>query len=108
MTTCYTTRMTGYSGSDMRGGMSHVSDGMRITLPPEIEGAVDGAVRSGEYASRSAVIEEALRDWRDKRTAKRDLKADVEAGIADIEAGRVRDFDAERIIRKGRQRLSQR
>ena len=30
------------------------------------------------------------------------LRADIRQGMADVEAGRVREFDAERIIQKGR------
>ena len=36
------------------------------------------------------------------------LKADIERGLADIKAGRVRDFDAGRIIERGRRLLAER
>jgi antitoxin ParD1/3/4 len=80
-----------------------------ITLTAEMAQAVRGAVQAGEYASSSEIVREALRDWRHKRALRArelaELRAQVEAGLADIEAGRVRDFDAERIIRRGEQRL---
>jgi antitoxin ParD1/3/4 len=38
-----------------------------IALPPEMVGAVRDAVVSGEYASTSEVIRDALRDWTQKR-----------------------------------------
>jgi antitoxin ParD1/3/4 len=38
-----------------------------IALPPEMVGAVRDAVASGEYASTSEVIRDALRDWTLKR-----------------------------------------
>jgi antitoxin ParD1/3/4 len=38
-----------------------------IALPPEMVGAIRDAVVSGEYASTSEVIRDALRDWTLKR-----------------------------------------
>jgi antitoxin ParD1/3/4 len=81
-----------------------------ITLTAEMAQAVRGAVQAGEYASSSEIIREALRDWRHKRALQEqelgELRAQVQEGLADIAAGRVRDFDAERIIRKGEEQLA--
>ena len=83
---------------------------LTITLTSEIAQAVKGAVTTGDYASSSEVVREALRDWRHKRALQerqRDtLRTDIQAGMADVEAGNVRNFDAERIIQKGRNRLA--
>jgi antitoxin ParD1/3/4 len=83
-----------------------------ITITPEMAQALRGAVEAGEYVSSSEIIREALRDWRHKRALQAqelaDLRAKIEEGLADIDAGRVRDFDAERIIRKGEARLPKR
>lgn len=83
---------------------------LTITLTAEMAQAVKGAVTAGEYASSSEIVREALRDWRHKRALQqRDrnaLRADIQAGLDDAEAGRVRDFDAERIVQKGRSRLA--
>ena len=83
-----------------------------ITLTPEMAQTVRGAVEAGEYASSSEIIREALRDWRHKRALQAqelaDLRAAAQEGLDDIEAGRVRDFDAERIIRQGEERLQRR
>ena len=80
-----------------------------ITLTAEMAEAVRLAVQAGEYASTSEVIREALRDWRHKRALQerelKELRTKVQEGLADIEAGRVRDFDPERIIRKGEEQL---
>ncbi|HXQ65567.1 MAG TPA: type II toxin-antitoxin system ParD family antitoxin [Alphaproteobacteria bacterium] len=38
-----------------------------IALPPDMAGLVRAAVESGEYATTSEVIREALRDWKLKR-----------------------------------------
>lgn len=70
--------------------------------------AVRGAVEEGEYASSSEIIREALSDWRNKRALQQqalaEMRAQIQEGLADIEAGRVSDFDAERIIRRGEER----
>lgn len=39
-----------------------------IALPPEMASLVRQAVETGEYASNSEVIRDALRDWTRKRT----------------------------------------
>jgi len=83
---------------------------MTVTLTTEMAHAVKGAVASGEYASSSEIVREALRHWRRQRELQalelRALRADVQAGMHDIETGRVHDFDAGRIAQKGRQRLN--
>ena len=48
-----------------------------IALPPEMVAMVRGAVATGEYASSSEVIRDALRDW----THKRNLR---QQGIAEL------------------------
>lgn len=83
---------------------------MTITLTAEMAQAVKGAVSAGEYASSSEIVREALRDWRHKRALQaRELEAlrgDVQAGMEDVEASRVHDFNPERIAQKGRHRLA--
>ena len=82
---------------------------LTITMPADMASAVKGAVEDGDYASTSEVIREALRDWRSKRALQLQelaaLRNDVEQGMADIAAGRVVDFDAQRIIERGRKLL---
>ncbi len=85
---------------------------MTITLPAEMAALVKGAVDGGDYASSSEVVREALRDWKAKRAVQMQelaaLKADIDKGLADLAAGRVKDFDAERIIERGRQLFARR
>jgi antitoxin ParD1/3/4 len=91
-------------------GLGRPKSGARITitLTPEMAQAVRGAVEEGEYASSSEIIREALSDWRNKRALQQqalaEMRAQIQEGLADIEAGRVSDFDAERIIRRGEER----
>ncbi len=85
---------------------------MTITMPADMAAVVKGAVEGGDYASTSEVIREALRDWKSKRAVQlhelEALKADIDKGLADVAAGRVRDFDADRIIERGRKLLATR
>lgn len=81
---------------------------MTITLTAQMARAVKGAVGAGDYASSSEVIREALRDWQHKRRslegALEQLRSQIGSGLDDIDAGRVRDFDADRIIEEGPRR----
>ena len=85
---------------------------LTITLPSDMASVVKGAVAGGDYASTSEVIREALRDWKTKRALQLQelsaLKADIDKGLADIAAGRVQDFDTDRIIERGRKLLASR
>ncbi len=81
-----------------------------ITLPTEMAAVVKAAVEGGDYASTSEVIRAALRDWKMKRALQlqdlAELKSDIDKGLADVAAGRVKDFDAARIIERGRKLLA--
>lgn len=85
---------------------------LTVTLPAEMAALVKGAVEGGNYASSSEVIREALRDWKLKRELHLQevaaLKADIDRGLADVAQGRVADFDAERIVERGRKLLAAR
>jgi antitoxin ParD1/3/4 len=85
---------------------------LTITLPAEMATAVKTAVEAGDYASTSEVIRAALRDWKMKRALQVEelaaLKADIDAGLADVAAGRVKDFDTTRIVERGRKLLAAR
>jgi antitoxin ParD1/3/4 len=85
---------------------------LTITLPTDMAVAVRGAVEDGDYASTSEVVRAALRDWKMKRALQLQelaaLKTDIDKGLADVAAGRVKDFDAARIIERGRKLLSER
>jgi antitoxin ParD1/3/4 len=85
---------------------------LTITLPSDMAAVVKGAVEDGDYASSSEVVREALRDWKMKRAVRlkemESLKADIDRGLTDLAEGRVRDFDATRIIERGRKLLAAR
>jgi antitoxin ParD1/3/4 len=85
---------------------------LTITLPADMADVVKGAVRTGDYASSSEVVREALRDWKMKRALQLQelaaLKADIDKGLSDVAEGRVKDPDAGRIIERGRKLLARR
>jgi antitoxin ParD1/3/4 len=85
---------------------------LTVTLPAEMAAVVKSAVETGDYASTSEVVRAALRDWKMKRALQLEeltaLKADIDAGLADVAAGRVKDFNAARIVERGRKLLADR
>lgn len=85
---------------------------MTVTLPPETAAAIQQALDGGEYTSSSEVIQEAVREWSLRRQApladRIALQADIDQGLADVAAGRVKPFSEETITARGRQLLAAR
>ncbi len=85
---------------------------MTITLPSDMAAILKGAVADGDYASTSEVVREAIRDWKTKRALQVQelaaLKADIDKGLADVAAGRIKSFNKNNIIARGRKLLSNR
>ena len=83
---------------------------LTITLPTDMAAVVKGAVADGDYASTSEVIRAAVRDWKMKRALQLQelaaLKTDIDKGLADVAAGRVKDFDATSVIERGEEAVS--
>lgn len=72
-------------------------DKRSITLSAELASAVDEAVASGEYASASEVIRDALRGWKERRDLHgytlEELRALIQEGI-DSGPGRLGSMEA--------------
>ena len=85
---------------------------LTITLPTDMADVVKSAVAVGDYASTSEVVRAALRDWKMKRALQIQelaaLKTDIDKGLAEVAAGRVKGFDAAGIIKRGRKLLAAR
>jgi antitoxin ParD1/3/4 len=85
---------------------------MTITMPSDMAAAVKAAVDTGDYASTSEVVRDALREWKMRRAVQLQeivsLKADIDKGLADVAAGRVKDFDTKKIVERGRKLLASR
>jgi antitoxin ParD1/3/4 len=85
---------------------------MTITIPADMAAGVKAAVEAGDYASTSEVVRDALRDWKLRRAVQLQemeaLKADIDRGLADVATGRVKAFDVQRIVERGRKLLANR
>lgn len=80
-----------------------------VTVPEDVAAEIQIAIELGEYASSSDAIEEALRDWKIKHARElAELKAKIDEGIADADAGRVVDYNEDRIVELGRKLLRSR
>jgi antitoxin ParD1/3/4 len=82
---------------------------LSVALTAELAQSVHEAVDSGDYASASEVIREALRDWNEKQQQRAQsiarLRRLVEEGLASGVAEHYRT--AEEIIRDGRRRVAE-
>lgn len=83
---------------------------INISLPMEMEARVREHVASGLYGSASEVVREALRLFEAYQSVKLStllaLKADLEKGVADRQAGRIVPMDVHAIKAEGRARRS--
>jgi antitoxin ParD1/3/4 len=75
-----------------------------IALPPEMVAIVRGAVATGEYASSSEVVRDALRDWTHKRSLRQqgvaELRATWQEALNDKRSGVAADEVLDRLERK--------
>ena len=86
---------------------------MEVTLTPEQEAALD-RITQATGADRSQVVRDALDQWLAREETLIRLRADVQAGIDDIDAGRYKEFAtkeslmqlAEEVQRRGLERTS--
>jgi len=79
---------------------------LSIALTPEMAATVRQCVERGEYASSSAVIREALRDWKLKRSLQQNELAELRSlWRAGLESGPGRLADMNATKAKARQRL---
>ena len=85
---------------------------LTITMPGELAAVVKVAVAEWATMHRRAKSCEALRDWKIKRAIQHEeitsLNADIDKGLADVAAGRLAEFNAERIVERGRKLLAAR
>ena len=81
---------------------------LSIALTHEMADEVRTAVKSGDYASSSEVIREALRDWRRKRTLQdQEIKELRRLWHEGLESGEGQYGSMEEIKRAARRRLAE-
>lgn len=81
---------------------------MNVSLTPKLKRFVQSRVKSGEYSTSSEVVREALRLLQERQESIDFLRRAVREGLDDVEHGRVRPLDLERIRAEGRRRLAAR
>ncbi len=80
---------------------------LSIALTPEMANEVRTAVKSGEYASSSEVIREALRDWHRKRALQnQEIEELRQLWREGVESGRGQYSSMEEIKQAARKRLA--
>lgn len=66
---------------------------MNVSLPAEMMAFVEAEVSTGDYASASEVVRDALRLLRRERAAEQEriaiLRREIQLGLDDVEAGRL-------------------
>lgn len=79
---------------------------MSTTVPPQFKQFVAQGIASGRFRSEEEAASEAF-DLLQRREQKLDaLRAEIQIGLDDIEAGRVFPLDIEDIKRRGYERLA--
>ena len=81
---------------------------MNVSLTPEWHHFVSNKVKSGRYHSASEVVREGLRLLEEKEQIRelrlQELKAKINAGAAELDAGLGEEFDADEIRAEIRKR----
>ena len=69
---------------------------IHVTLPKALKEHIEKRVREGEFTSPSDYVRSLVRAERAYREKRAALLRDIEAGLADVEAGRV--YDGEEVF----------
>ena len=86
---------------------------MEVQLTPDQEAFIRQGMEEGRYKSADEAVQEAMAHWEEVQRSRLEMIAALEAGEADLEAGRYREYDAdsspslaEELKREGRALLS--
>ena len=71
-----------------------------IALPPEMVAVVRSAVATGEYASSSEVIRDALRDWKHKRSLRQQGVDELRLLWQEAMSDKTPGVDAEEVLNR--------
>ena len=85
---------------------------MIVTLPAELQEFIEQSVKAGRFADEKELLCEAIETLKIREEFRQfqvaSLREKLRAGVADIEAGRVAEWNGEDIKRKGRAMLAAR
>jgi antitoxin ParD1/3/4 len=88
------------------GGIMAKVEKISIVLPADMAALVRRAVETGDYASSSEVIREALREWKARRAARSDAIGEIRRLWDEgIRSGPSKTLDVAAIKKRGRRRL---
>jgi putative addiction module CopG family antidote len=78
---------------------------MNVSLKPELAAFIDRQVREGRFATADEAINAAVARLQFEENEESDwdideLRAEIDLGLADLDAGRIVDFTAEDVIRE--------
>lgn len=77
-----------------------------VSLTGDLLGEVHEAIASGDYASTSEVVREALRGWKARRASEQAAIAEVREMVREARAGAYRPFSgADEVKARGRTQL---
>jgi putative addiction module CopG family antidote len=68
-----------------------------ISLPPDIEAYVQEKIATGQFHSREEIAVEALRVYREMEQRRAQLKAEIQAALAEVRNGGSAPLDIEAI-----------
>lgn len=80
---------------------------MPYQFPPDIEQRVRAQIESGQFATEDDVLREAIDSLEKRQRGLRELRDMVREADADIAAGRVGPFDADKTKQLVRKRLAE-
>lgn len=83
---------------DIRGTESMSKTSINVSLPKALREHIDKRLAEGEFTSRGDYVRALVRADRSRAEAREALLRDIDAGLADIDAGRV--YDGEAVFRE--------
>ena len=78
---------------------------MPITIPQELQDFVSRSVASGRFRSEEEAVQEGLKLLRDREDRLEALRADLQIGIDQLDAGLQQTLDVEAIKQRGQELL---
>ena len=85
---------------------------MTVTLPAELQNFIEQSVKAGRFADEKELLCEAIETLKTREEFRQfqvaGLREKLREGVADLDAGRVGEWDGEDIKRKGRELLAAR